>query len=403
MFGLLYSKKAFSTSAIVWKIILAAYWAGICYSDAVTSTFLCGIEHEIAFLREDGSFADCTNTTFEEFDAIIQKLPVYETDYPLLRVGHLGVRKKRWYIEGIQRFDESGTYVRTVPKGIEIRTAPHSSIKAAVTEVQESMLTLREALVGTGFRPVWLSHHPFRDRFDPDPPLNAWETAYRRSYSPETLVEEMTLTTFGPDVSLSFADWDDERVIDAGKKLTFYSSVIVPFSFSSPFFVGALWRGPSVRTALRTGRRPATKVFVSGPGSLIASSPSLTQEARVPAEVGRIEFKAFDTARDLGSYASFLALLKGLVLDTTLPGRALVPDAFAHQHAAEHAFHDDQIVREAGVVLVAARAALGDDPDAAFLAPLDDLLAQRATPADEMISVYHQVTSIEKALQALTY
>ncbi|MBP9750544.1 MAG: hypothetical protein KBC95_01715 [Candidatus Peribacteraceae bacterium] len=367
------------------------------------SPFLCGIEHEIAFLRDDGRFADFTNTTFEELDAVIEKLPVYEADYPVLRVGDLGIKKKRWYIEGFERYGDQGEYLRTVPKGIEIRTTPRASIAEAVAELEESYALLRQALAGSGFTPVWLSFNPIQEKFTPTPSLNAWEANWRQSESPETLTGGLTVMTFGPDVSLSFADWDDARAIDAGKKLTFYSPVLVPFSFSSPFYRGELWQGGSIRTFIRTGARPAAMVFLHDNANAIKSAPSLTQPARVPAEAGRIEFKAFDAQRDFMRYAALLALLKGVVLDQTLPGRALVPDAAAHQHAAERGFRDQSIARDAGSVLAAARAALANDPDAVYLAPLEELLAKRATPADEMSEAFRQSASLTEALRKLTY
>lgn len=367
------------------------------------STFLCGIEHEIAFLRDRGQFADFTNTTFEEFDAIIQKLPVFEGDYPTLRVGDLGIKKKRWYIEGFERYGEAGEYLRTVPKGIEIRTTPRASIAEAVAELEESYALLRQALAGSDFTPVWLSFNPVQEKFVPAPPLNAWEANWRQSESPETLTGGLTVMTFGPDLSLSFAQWDDAALIDAGKKLTFYSPVLVPFSFSSPFYRGELWKGGSIRTFIRTGARPAAMAFLHDNANMIKSAPSLTQPARVPAEAGRLEFKAFDAQRDFMRYAALLALLKGVVLDRTLPGRALVPDAAAHQRAAEFGFRDENLARDAGQVLAAARAALASDPDAVYLAPLEDLLSRRAVPADEMSEVYRQSASLTDALHKLTY
>ena len=78
----------------------------------------------------------------------------------------------------------------------------------------------------------------------------------------------------------------------------------MPLSFSSPFRDGAPWGGLSARTHLRTGARPAVLVFL-GPGApQVASDPSLTQPARLPAEVGRLEFKAFDATGASRSTAS---------------------------------------------------------------------------------------------------
>ena len=84
--------------------------------------FQFGIEHEVAFLRPDSSFADFSNTTYEEFSQMIDLLPEYDGDGDSLRFGDVGIRRKRWYIEGIERFDAQGRMVKCIPKGIEIRT-----------------------------------------------------------------------------------------------------------------------------------------------------------------------------------------------------------------------------------------------------------------------------------------
>jgi len=58
-----------------------------------------GIEHEIALVRPDGRFADFANTGFGEFQAMVDALPFNASDYPGLRVGDLGIKVKRWYVE----------------------------------------------------------------------------------------------------------------------------------------------------------------------------------------------------------------------------------------------------------------------------------------------------------------
>ena len=83
-----------------------------------------------------------------------------------------------------------------------------------------------------------------------------------------------------------------------------------------------------------------------GPGEpQVVADPSLTQPARLPAEIGRLEFKAFDAIGDFALYGELLSLLTGLVLDTTLPGRRTTPDAAAHRHAATVGLADDADAR----------------------------------------------------------
>ena len=364
--------------------------------------FFFGIEHETAFLHADGTFADFSNTPFSAFDAIVADLPRYDSDYPQLRVGDAGIKVKRWYIEGFERFVDDEHVIDCPPKGVEIRTTIHESIVGAVTELRESFQMLRARAVAAGFTPVWLSFNPWRTAFVPRPPLTPYELA-RRQGSPEMQTAEIPMLTYGPDLSFSRPGLDDEALIDLGRKLTFYSPSIIPFSFSSAYYDGRLWEGYSVRTWRRTGPRPAVMVFLHDSGHMIDSAPSLTQPARVPAEAGRVEFKAFDSCRDFDLYASLLALLKGLALDETLPGRATTPDVAAHRRSARLGFDAPDIVETAGLALTAARAALGDDPDAILLHRLDDMLARRVTPAHEQINIFRDSGSVAAALPLLRY
>jgi hypothetical protein len=357
-----------------------------------------GIEHEVAFLRADGRFVDWSTTTFEELDAIVRQLPRYESDYPMLRVGDLGVKEKRWYIEGYERYDDEGRYLNTAPKGIEIRTTIASSIHAAVDELTASFAALARLATATGFEPVWVSFNPFQERFVPEPPLRPWEQA-RRASSPEKRTAEIPMLTYGPDLNLSVEGLPADGCIDATMKLTYYSPYLVPFSFSSPFAAGRRWPGYSKRTALRTGARPAAMVFLADRSKLIPSHPSLTKPARIEAEDGRIEFKAFDSLADFRLYGSLLALLKGLVLDDRLPGRALVPDGALHQRSATCGFDDDEIARGASDALAAASRALDADPDRQRLDPLYALLERRRTPAHWLIEQFECTGSVTSSLR----
>jgi hypothetical protein len=206
------------------------------------------------------------------------------------------------------------------------------------------------------------------------------------------------MLTYGPDLSFSVEGLPAEAVIDLGRKLTYYSPYIVPFSYSSPFYNGMLWEGLSVRTFLRTGKRPAVLVFLAEPTDLLISDPSLTKLARYPAEIGRIEFKACDSCANFSIYTALLVLLKGLALDDTLLGRATVPDSTLHQLSAQMGFDDDNILMGAKAILLAAASALSRDLDLRFLEPLYGLLQQRATPAHRLIQIFHETNSIEAAL-----
>ncbi|MBE3560165.1 MAG: glutamate--cysteine ligase [Ktedonobacteraceae bacterium] len=359
--------------------------------------FRFGIEHEVAFLDRAGQFVDFLSTPFATLQAIIEELPQYAGDERHLRIGDAGIRVKRWYIEGFERFSEDGRLVDCLPKGIEIRTTIHTSIQSAVNELTSSFQLLRTAAACHDLVPVLASHHPYRTCFTPDPPLNAYEQQLLHQ-SPEDLTALISMVTYGPDLNFSVEGLPVEAIIDIGRKLTYYSPFLVPWSFSSPFYNGQLWDGLSVRTFCRTGKRPAVQVFLAQPVDLLLSEPSLTKLARCPAEIGRIEFKACDSCADFSLYAALLALLKGLALDRTLPGRATVPDAALHQRAARAGFAHADLYAGAQALLLAATEALASDPDVYFLEPLHRLLQQRLTPAHRLIQAFQETHSIESVL-----
>ncbi|MEM6451043.1 MAG: glutamate--cysteine ligase [Cyanobacteria bacterium P01_D01_bin.105] len=365
--------------------------------------FKFGIEHEVAFIRPDGQFADYTNTSFEEFETMVARLPQYEQDYAQLRIGDAGIKLKRWYVEGFERFDEAETLIDCPPKGIEIRTTICDSIESVINQLSDSFHRLRLEAAKDNFTPALISFNPYQHEFVPNPPLNAYEQQRRRS-SPEAETAHIPMLTQGPDLNLSADGLTPAQLIDMGQKLTYYSSFIIPFSYSSPFYKGELFyqedcgSGLSARTFYRTGARPAVMVFVRDEADFISSVPSLTQIARVPAEVGRIEFKAFDSCGDFRLYASLCALLKGLVLDTTLTERSLVPDATMHQRSARLGFDDEQIYQGAKTALAAASQALKNDSDQKYLHSLGILLERRYSLAQQMIAAYQTGQSIPHIL-----
>ena len=360
--------------------------------------FFFGIEHEVAFVNREGKFADFSRTKFADFQQIIDRLPFYPNDELQLRVGDAGIRKKRWYIEGFERLADSEKVIDCLVKGIEIRTTIHNDIQGAIDELTTSFKLLEEMAANYGFTPVLTSFNPYTSVFEPLPPLNKYEIRQLQTHADENTAN-IYMVTYGPDLNLSAADLSPEKLIDRGRKLTYYSPYIVPFSYSSPFYNGKLWEGLSVRTFTRTGRRSATLVFVAREEQLIQSVPSLTKVARIPAEVSRIEFKAFDTCDDFRIYAGLLALLKGLILDETLPGRATIPDANLHQISAKFGFEHEEIFENATRILKAAEVALQDDPDRLLLERLKGMLTERKTRSHELIEIFQKVHSIEATLR----
>ena len=202
--------------------------------------------------------------------------------------------------------------------------------------------------------------------------------------SPEKQTAYIPMMTQGPDLNMSVEGLGVEQLIDFGKKLTYYSPYIIPFTFSSPFAERQLWKGLSIRNYIRTGVRPAALVFVEHENDLIVSNPSLTKPARLAAEIGRIEFKACDSCGDFRLYASILALMKGMLLDNMLHGRCLTPNVKFLQQSAIHGFDDPEILKGAKHVVDSARKALVNDSDQCKLDLLFQMLEQKDCMAKRM-------------------
>lgn len=134
-------------------------------------------------------------------------------------------------------------------------------------------------------------------------------------------------------------------------------------------------------------------VFLENENDLLQTNPTLTDKARIPAEVGRIEFKAFDTVADLDMYGALLALVVGIALDTTLTGSVEVPDASLHQRSATLGFEDDAIYKIAVEVFDAAYNA-APPVLRQHIELLRPMLTLRRVPANTMIDQYKEGRTI---------
>ena len=319
---------------------------------------------------------------------VVDELPQY--DDPDLDVGDLGIKAKRWYVEGDERFDDSGRFLDCVLKGIETRTPPLLGVPATMDALEQQTRALAQAVDRRGWRLVSIGWHPYCTGYTASPAYNAWELQFREAHT-EYAAPDVYMLSYGPDLNLSQPGASDADAVDLARKLTFYSPLLVPLSFSSPFQYGRPASMFSVRTYHRTGRRAAARAFVDPASPLLMGhqeAPPLIHAARVPAERGRVEFKAFDALPSQQAYPSLLALLAGLALDTNLLGRADVPDAAAHRRAARHAFDGPELAEGAAAVVDAAARALAGSPLLDLLHPVAESVASRQTPAHAMLETY---------------
>src|SRR3954447_9402323 len=170
-------------------------------------------------LHADGGFADFTDVTFERLQSVGDELPEDPADYPQLRIGDQGIKRKRWYVEGYERFDERGRLVRCDPKGIEVRTRIHDTVAGAADALGVDLARLDEAVARAGLGTTAVAFNPLRSHYRVEPPLNAWEREHRTG-SPEERTAHLHMTTYGPDLNLSAPGMGAAELVDVGRKLT---------------------------------------------------------------------------------------------------------------------------------------------------------------------------------------
>ncbi|GAB4085213.1 hypothetical protein GCM10028784_18430 [Myceligenerans cantabricum] len=347
--------------------------------------YRCGFEFEYALVDTSHRMRSFTDLDFRQLGAALAGGE--GTDDDTLTRGDLGIKSGYWYLEGDERFGPDGTFQDLRVKGVEIRTPIGTSLTAGVDHLVRLQGLLEERLAPLGLGLGIVGFHPTLTEYRIEPPLNDWERAMRAEH-PEYGHANVSNVTYGPDVNLSFPCLDDAGVVDLTRKLTHYSPYLVPFSFSSPFFAGGTWGGPSRRTHERTWRRVAARCFVEREPDP-AVSPGFLCRPRVPAERGRIEFKAYDAFLSRPLLLAGAALVLGVCLSDELPERSDVPSRELHQRAASGAFGVPEIADGAAHVLEAAGKALAGLPDeAALLAPFADLLDRGRTPADDLLDAH---------------
>lgn len=337
--------------------------------------FKIGIEQEFVFLNEAGEYVDADNTTYSEFAEIVDQFPVFEGDDRHLDCKSLETYPKRCYVEGFERHDSSGTLVETLPKALEIRTTPHKTIGGAVTEFRASWNRLMGLAQGRGLIPALTSRHPFKNSLDFFENLGAEESLVRSEA--RLKLARRAMFTHGLHVNVSLEGYSESRLQDLVAKVNYYTPSIIPWSYSSPFYLGELFEGLCSRNYYRASTRNMVDL-----------------NDRKGTHV--IEFRGFDACGDHQLLDAVLRLFVGVLLDESLPGRSLQQDSNRLMQSSIMGFGDPSIGEECRQILLAVQRVSGDDPEPFSL--LESMLDSNVTYASRMKQRYSETGSIKASI-----
>ena len=337
-----------------------------------------GIEHEFVFKDSSGTYLDFENSTYSLFEKVVDAFPIVAGDNNFFECKSLENVPKRCYVEGFERYDSNGNLTETLPKGLEIRTIPHSTIDAIIEDFTHSYRQMKTAAAAYGLSPLLTGYHPYKETIILKEPLNDTEKALR---SDETLAIALnSMLLHGLQVSVSIGDQPKAQLIDLMEKLNYYLPYLIPFGLSSPFHHGKLFGGLSYKIYFRAMTRRLARI-----------------QKRKGVDV--IEFGAFDACGDSRLMRAQLLLFKGLLLDNTLTGRAEKQNVEKIQHSALKGLDDPDIKEGVMTVINAAKAALYKEGEG--LAYLDPMLASNDSYAVQIKKQYQKTGKIIESISNL--
>ena len=257
-----------------------------------------GIEHEFVFKDRDNNFLDLTNSSYKDFQKVVDKFPFYEEDLGVLECKSLESKPKRLYVEGFERYDENDRLLETIPKGLEIRTPPYEDIDRLIKDFASSCNIMNEIASSFELSPLLVSFNPFTYFQRVYKLLDHENSNGRNTFDLLIAKNSMLLHAFHINISVSKIS----NLQDIVEKLNYYLPYIIPFSFSSPFCNGKVFQGLSCR------------MF-----ELVKYRPLVSIRKRVDTDV--VEFRGFDVVGDTQLLTALLSLIKFLVKDNFLMGR----------------------------------------------------------------------------------
>lgn len=334
-----------------------------------------GIEHEFAFKDLNDNYLDFENSKFETFQHIVNAFPYHEGDEKYFECKSLEKRPKRCYVEGFERYDIDGQLTHTIPKGLEIRTLPHTSIDALIEEFSISFTQMKKIAENYGLSPLLAPFNPFKTSVTLNEPLNHTELALRTDKELDIAYKSLLLN--GLQVNISIRNFSKEELDDLVQKINYYVPFMIPYSFSTPFYGGDLFDGLSYRQYFRTKMRNLAQL-------------------RIRKGINIIEFEGFDSPDDKNLLKLLLLFFKGFLLDDTLKQRALSQNAKLLKRSSLKGFADEVIREEGRKVLHAAKMALKEEGDA--LDYLETILQTNESNAVKMKRTYRETGDIMTAI-----
>jgi len=334
-----------------------------------------GIEHEFVFKDCKDNYLDFENAEYSLFKQIVDTFPYFKNDDTIFDCKSLEYTPKRCYVEGFERYDINGNVVATIPKGLEIRTLPHTTVNAVINDFTSTYTQIMNSAASFGLYPLLTSCHPYKILDSFQQPLNKTEMTLRTE---ERLIRvSRSMLLHGLHVNVSMSDMSNKQMIDLVQKVNYYAPFIIPFSFSSPFYNGEVFEGLSYRNYSRVGIRNLARL-----------------QNRKGIDV--LEFAGFDSCGDTRLLKLLLLLLKGLLLDKTLQKRVQHQDAKLLKQSSLLGFADEVIKYEGLIVLNAAKTALKEEGKA--LEYLETMLKTNDSYAARMKHTYLEADSITKVI-----
>jgi len=330
-----------------------------------------GIEQEFVFADKTGHYLDADNTSYAFFIGIVDQLAAYDGDDAFFECKSLEQYPKRCYVEGFERHDAAGNTIETIPKGLEIRTLPHTSVESLVAEFRNTYSEVMRVAGQAGLAPVLTSRHPFKEKLNLDSRIDATEQLVR-SESRLALAKRAMLS-HGLHVNVSVSDYSAERMRGVVEKVNYYTPALVPWSYSSPFYSGKEFEGLCARNYFRAGTRSMAD-FDQRHGTQV------------------LEFRGFDACGDTRLLSALLHMFCGFILDESLPGRSSVQDSERLMRSSLAGFSDPEFRQQGRAVLQASKAALGAAGDSLGL--LETMLEQNDSYSARMKAGYAKTGKI---------